>query len=360
MNIKKLPTRKKTLEQLEKAEDYFAELWLIGAKFVNKSLVNTTFGRRAADVALNRYFNVVRRGSNVSGKMTEIVARNMEDLPNDRQEFLLKVALTETPPDISSPPTDPDLASKICIQVERCQEVVDWCVETHRFQFIRPVQILMRQEFWDVFYKEKTDRFFAVWPFCLTNWPTELRKKVLRGVDYDLNNAIGQFVVERSGVKLDKYSEAKEYLLNPKKARGKLEAILGIDTDQAKKVLHATMNGCAVTKSAISNNRSALVTIISKDQALKYIEFCSKLIRQLGQLRKAIAPDRKAFMREYFAWEKTRTGLFFNGTGLLMHDGADGCAQSTIIPAHMEQMVKQSDVRGTWMYNASDETLIKM
>lgn len=360
LSTPKESVRKKTLEKIEKAEIWFADQWLIGAQFVNKSVVNKMFGRTAANTGLSRFFNVTRRGSNLSGKLTEIVPRDLDDFSTDRQQFLLDRATNHIQITLDEPPTAYDLKSVICVQRANLNAAVKWCIDHRKFHLIVPVRILMTKDFWEVFYREKTHRYYATWPFCLTNWPSELRRLILSGVDFDLNNAIGQFVLESVGSEISKYPEAGEYLTEPKKARAKLCALLNVDGEQAKKVLHATVNGCGTSETMIKRGKSALTQIINESQALKYIECFSPLIKQLKQIRKAIAPDRKSFMRAYFAWEKSKTGTFFNGTGLVMHDGIDGCSISTIIPAQFSDDIKQSASRGVWDEESVFERLVTL
>ena len=358
LSAPKESVRKKTQEKIQKAECWFADQWLIGAKFVNKSVVNKMFGRTAANAGLSRFFNVTRRGSNLSGKLTEIVPRDLDDFSTDRQQFLLDRATHHVEVTLDEKPESFDLQSVICIQRENRDAAIKWCIDHRKFHYIVPVRILMTKQFWDVFYKEKTSRYYATWPFCLTNWPSELRKLLLSGVDYDLNNAIGQFVLESMGPSISKYPDAKEYLTEPKKTRSKLMAVLNVESDQAKKVLHATVNGCGTSQTMIKRGKSALAQIINESQAIKYVDFFAPLIKQLKQIRNHIAPDRKSFMRAYFAWEKSRTGTFFNGTGLIMHDGIDGCSVSTIIPAQFAGEIKQSAIRGVWDEESVFERLV--
>ena len=350
--------RKKTQEKIQEAECWFADQWLIGAQYVNKSIANKKFGRTAANAGLSRFFNVMRRGSNLSGKLTEIVPRDLDDFSTDRQQFLLNRATHHVQITLDEKPESFDLTSVICIQKQNLNAAVKWCIDQRKFHLIVPVRILMTQQFWEVFYKEKTNRYYAIWPFCLTNWPSELRRLILSGVDYDLNNAIGQFVLESMGPEITKYPDAHEYLTEPKRTRSKLEAVLNIDADQAKKVLHATVNGCGTSPTMIRRGKSALSQIINESQAVKYVDFFAPLIKQLKRIRNHIAPDRKSFMRAYFAWEKSKTGTFFNGTGLIMHDGIDGCSISTIIPAQFTDVIKQSAIRGVWDEDSVFERLV--
>ena len=269
----KAPVRKKTLERVEQADDYFAAQWLMGAQFVNKSFVNKSFGRTAADIGLNRYFNVMRRGSNLSGKLTEVKPRDLDDFPTDRQQLLLAKATGSIQVNLDDPPTEYDTSSLICIEKGNLETAINWCITNRKYFLIQPVRVLMSQRFWEVYYKEKTNRYYAVWPYCLTNWPSELRRIMLSGVDFDLNNAIGQFVLERMGENISKYPDAQEYLTEPKRTRAKLIGILNVDGDQAKKVLHATVNGCGTSETMIRRGKSALTKIINKSKALKKINF---------------------------------------------------------------------------------------
>lgn len=353
LSLRKEPTRAKSKEKLANAEEYFAQQWLIGTSFINKTMLNKRFGRSATNHALAKYFVNEARGSNVSKKLTEVRARDIDDLPEARQARLLtsaveqnvEVAISDV---VADPPETFDKKSVICVRKENLDASVQWCIDHQKIQLIKPVRILMSRLCWDVYYKKKTNRFFAIWPFCLTNWPSALRKLVLSGVDYDLNNAIGQFIQEKLGDKLQEYPEAYGYLNNPNIKRKELVEKLGIDSNQAKKVLHATVNGAAITTSAIKSKNSSLLQIMSEEQTVQYVECFKDLVQQLKHVRRLIASNTKDFMRKYFEWEEQKTGTFFNGTGLIMHDGIDGCSLSTVIPAQYYSEVKMSESRGVW------------
>lgn len=365
LSLAKMPKKKASVARLLEADEYFSQQWLLGSSFINKSFVNKQFGRNQANIALTRYFNVSQRGSNVSGKLTSVQARSMEDLPDDRQEFLMQSALTkELTKDITEiigePPEESDTSSVICIRRENRQRAIDWCVEHKKFHLITPVRILMTRLLWTVHYAEKSNRYYAKWPFCLTNWPGALRRIILSGVDFDLTNSIGQFVLEKIGADMENYPAAKFYLENPDKVRETLVGTLGIDTKQAKKVLHATVNGAAITPSSIVGKNSALVDIITQEQALRYVETFKDLVSQLKTLRKKIAPTNKAFIGEYFIWEKQKTGTLFSGTGLIMHDGIDGCSLSTVIPPEYTNTIKASETRGVWDEDNSETVIDRL
>ena len=365
LSLQKLPTRAKSVARLAEADHYCAQLWLLGANFVNKTIINKKFGRNQANMALARYFVTENRGSNVSKKLTEIRPKDLDDLPEDRQTALLKsaveqnieVAINDV---IEDPPEDYDRVSIICTIKENAQRAVDWCVENRKFQYIKPVRILMARQFWKVYYREKSFRFYAIWPFCLTNWPSALRKIILSGVDYDLINSIGQFILEKAGSEIDKYPLAKSYLLNSKETRNNLVEVLGITETQAKKVLHATTNGASITQGSIVNGKSALLEIVNQAQALEYVvKFCD-LVEQLKNVRKIIAKNNKEFMNLYFVWEQQKTGTIFSGTGLIMHDGIDGCSISTVIPPELSDEIKMSESRSVWDTKPIIDTLITM
>jgi hypothetical protein len=353
-----MPKKQESIRRLLEAEKYVKNLWLEGHRFVNKSVINKMFGRQQANIALNRYFSVMRRGNNVSKKLTEIAPKDLDDLPQDRQDFILNESLTTEVLSLEPIPTEYDKTSIVCIQKENAQKAIDWCVETRKFQYIKAVRTLMTRRYWTIYYKEKTDRYFAIWPFCMTNWPGELRKLILSGSDIDLNNAIGQFIKDTLGDELDKFEEAKYYLDNPKTIRDKIVNDLGISQTQAKKILHATLNGCCTTERSIINGKSALASIVERDQALAYIETFKVLIKQLKHVRKKIAPNNKQFIRAYFMWEKEKTQEYFTGTGLIMHDGVDGCSLNTIVPINHDRLVKISDSRGVWQEEAEQNDLL--
>ena len=365
LSLQRAPKRAKSIAKLAEAEEYFSQQWLIGTSFINKTVLNKKFGRQATNHALAKYFVNEARGSNVSRKLTEVRARDIDELPEERQARLLdsavkqniEVAISDV---IADPPADFDSKSIICIRKENLNEAVQWCVDNRKIQLIKPVRILMSRLCWTVYYKKKTNRFFAIWPFCLTNWPSALRRIILSGVDFDLNNAIGQFIQESVGAKLAEFPEVVEYLENPNVKRTQLVEKIGINSTQAKKVLHATVNGASITNSSILNQKSSLLQIMTVDQALVFIDAFDDLIQQLKCVRKLIAPNAKGFMRAYFAWEEQKTGTFFNGTGLLMHDGIDGCSVSTVISSQASTEIKMSEARGVWDEDSVLEKLIVM
>lgn len=365
LSLRKAPTRTKSIARLAEAEEYFSHQWLVGTSFINKTVLNKKFGRTATNHALAKYFILEHRGSNVSRKLTEVRAREIDDLPEDRQSKLLaqaidqniEVAIKEVVPE---PPTEYDKDSIICIRKENLDEALDWCIEHKKIQLIKPVRILMSRRLWQVFYREKTHRYFAFWPFCLTNWPSALRKIILSGVDYDLNNSIGLFIQEKHGENMSKYPETKQYLENPAIKRQELVDKLGVSSVQAKKLLHATVNGAAITASAIKKAKSSLLEIVSIDQALDFIDKFKALVDELKHVRKYIAPTTAEFMQQYFAWEQQKTGSFFQGTGLIMHDGVDGCSLSTVIPAQALIDIKMGEARGVWDEESVVDRLITM
>lgn len=365
LELKKTPKRAKTRARLEEADSYFAQKWLMGTTFISKTEANLQFGRVAANQALSRYFVLTRRGSNVTKKLTEIQPREIDDLPEERQSYLLQLATEKNVNldikiSIPEPPTEYDCKSVICVIKENGDKAVQWCIDNKKFHLIRPVRILMQHRMWEVFYVEKSNRFYATWPFCLTNWPSELRKMILNGVDFDLTNAIGQFILEKAGTNIIKYPAAKHYLEEPSSIRQQLMKKLRIDEKQAKKVLHATLNGANIAANSIKLGKSALLTIIDEVTAIKYVNTFGPLINQLKVLRKNIAPNNKQFMRSYFEWEQQKTGTFFSGTGLIMHDGIDGCSLSTVIPAQFSSDIKISATRGVWDEESVVDRLVQM
>ena len=365
LSLRKEPKRAKSKAKLADAEEYFSHQWLLGTSFINKTLLNKRFGRTATNHALAKYFVNEARGSNVTRKLTEVRARDIDELPEERQAKLLasaveqniEVALNDI---VEAPPTVFDKKSVICVQKGNLDEAVQWCVDNRKIQLIKPVRILMSRQYWEVYYTKKTNRFFAVWPFCLTNWPSALRRLLLSGVDYDLNNAIGLFIQEKLGEKLLDFPEAHLYLSNPNIKRKELVDKLGIDSTQAKKVLHATVNGAAITTSAIKSGNSSLLQIMTEEQTIEYIEVFKDLVLQLKHVRKQIAPSTKDFMGQYFEWEEQKTGTFFNGTGLIMHDGVDGCSLSMVIPTQHNSEVKMSESRGVWDEESVVDRLITL
>lgn len=365
LSLCKLPKKVTAKARLVEADDFFAQQWLMDISFINKSEINKKFGRGQANIALARYFNVQSRGSNVSGKLTAIQAKDIDDLPEARQDLLLNNAINQNIEIafLAAVPPIPekfDKKSVICIQKENLAKAIDWCVDHRKFQYIKQVRVLMSARFWEVYYVEKTNRFFAIWPFCLTNWPSPLRKLILSGVDYDLTNSIGQFILEKVGSNISNFKEAQEYLNDPTSARCKLIEALDITTIQAKKVLHATTNGAGVTLASINSGKSSLLQIVTPMQATLFADIFKDLIKQLKQLRNLIAPNNKEFMRAYFEWEQQKTGTFFSGTGLIMHDGIDGCSLSTVIPAEYSTDIKISETRSVWDETSVIDRLITM
>lgn len=353
MKISNLPKKISAQKKLVEADDFMCNQWLSGISFVNKSKLNDSFGRNVANIALNRYFHVLSRGSNLSGKITSVAPKDIEDLPSSRKEFIFtkaknideKISIED---ELPSPPENYDQKSVICINKQNRQKAIDWCFENNKLHLIRPVKVLTSARIWEVYYVEKTSRFYATWPYCLTNWPSELRNILLNGVNYDLTNAIGQFILEQLGDKLQAFPDAKAYLENPKKTRDDLIYALDLSPVQAKKLLHATVNGARVSEISILNDKSSLLEIVEKNTALEYVKLFNNLVSQLKHIRKMIASSNKLFIRKYFEWEKQKTGLFFSGSGLIMHDGIDGCSLTTIIPPEYSNLVKISQTKGVW------------
>ena len=365
LSLQKPPKRAKTIARLAEADEYFAQQWLMGTNFINKTHVNKKFGREQANQAMARYFVTMARGSNISGKMTEVQPREIDDLPEDRQTNLLKIA-TENKIEVElnavlpDPPEKFDLKSVICTNRENVQAAVQWCIDNKKFHLIRPVRILLQHRIWEVYYVEKSHRYYAMWPFCLTNWPSALRRLILIGVDYDLTNSIGQFILEKVGADVSKFPEAMDYLNNPNSTRDQLVEKLGITQKQAKKILHATVNGASITMNSLERGTSALLDIADLECMKKYVCIFKDLTTQLKNLRKKIAPNNKLFMRSYFEWEQQKTGTFFSGTGLIMHDGIDGCSLSTVIPAQFSTEIKMSGTRGVWDEDSVVDRLVQM
>lgn len=365
MKLNTLPKKITARKKLDDADAFMCNQWLSGISFINKSKMNDNFGRNVANIAINRYFHVLSRGNNLSGKITSVAPKELEDLPEARKEFIFLKAKDvnekiEIEKELPEPPTQYDQKSVICINKQNRQKAIDWCFENNKLHLIRPVKVLTSARIWEVFYVEKTSRFYAIWPYCLTNWPSQLRNILLNGVNYDLTNAIGQFILEQLGEKLDAYPDAKTYLENPKKTRDDLILILGVNQTQAKKILHATVNGARVSESSIVNEQSSLLEIVDKEIALEFVKKFSSLVGQLKQIRKLIAPTNKLFIRQYFEWEKQKTGLFFSGSGLIMHDGIDGCSLTTIIPPEYSNLVKISQTRGIWDESGNSSSIINL
>lgn len=365
LSLKKPPKRAAAKARLVEAEEYFANQWLMNATFVNKTYVNKQFGRGQANLAMAKYFLLENRGSNISGKLTEIRPRDIDTLPEDRQTYLLTNAIqqkvdVEIGNILPDPPTDYDHKSLICVIKENLQQALDWCVQRKKFQYIKPVRIIMSKRFWHIYYREKSNRYYAMWPFCLTTWPSSLRKLILSGVDIDLENAIGQFIAEKLGPDLDNYPAAKFYLDNPKVIRNQLKEALGVSDKQAKQTLHATLNGASSLPSAIVRKSSSLLQFMTEEQALIYVSKYKTLISELSHIRKKIAPNNKLFMKAYREWEQQKVGTLFNGTGLIMHDGVDGVAMSTLIPTQMMKSVQISEARSCWDEEPIADLLITM
>ena len=88
MKISNLPKKISAQKKLVEADDFMCNQWWAGISFVNKSKLNDSFGRNVANIALNRYFHVLSRGSNLSGKITSVAPKDIEDLPSSRKEFI--------------------------------------------------------------------------------------------------------------------------------------------------------------------------------------------------------------------------------------------------------------------------------
>lgn len=363
--ISQLPKHEKSKQALIEADQFFLEHWLIGDEFVNKTFANKKFGRNQANIALTRYFNIEQRGCNLTKKITKIKPKNFDDLSSEIQEKILVCAkFQDIEKDLdrifAKKPIEYDLESVIKINVDNYQKAIDWCVDHEKIHLIKPVRIIMSLEKWNVFYNLKTDRFYSFWPFCLTNWPKELRKLILSGIDLDIINSIGQFIFIKTHTKLDKFPLVKRYLEFPNDVRDELSKEMNISLIQAKKVLHATVNGAMVNKGAISIGKSALLDLVNMEQALFYIKHYKKFISQLRSVRNLIAPSNKEFMRSYFNWERSKTGSFFNGTGLIMHDGIDGCSLETEVPGNLKDGVMISGARGMWSKEKLIDQLVEI
>src|SRR5574343_627857 len=159
LSLKKPPKRAAAKARLVEAEEYFANQWLMNATFVNKTYVNKQFGRGQANLAMAKYFLLENRGSNISGKLTEIRPRDIDTLPEDRQTYLLTNAIhqkvdVEIGNILPDPPADYDHKSLICVIKENLQQALDWCVQRKKFQYIKPVRIIMSKRFWHIDYRE--------------------------------------------------------------------------------------------------------------------------------------------------------------------------------------------------------------
>jgi hypothetical protein len=227
------------------------------------------------------------------------------------------------------------------------ENAIRWCIDNNQISLIHIVKVLLYQKRWEVFYEEKSFRYYSKWPFCLTNIPSGLRRLLLEGTDYDLTNAIGQFVMESTKNNgLDDFPLAKEYLMFPKKTRLDLISVLGVSNIQAKKILHASLNGACRIPSSISNGVSSLTSIVDIPTSLMFVEHFKDLLKELSKLRRKIATNNKDFMMKYFEWEKKQIQQIFGGTGLIMHDGIDGCCSLTSIPNFIE--ITTADIREQW------------
>ena len=92
--VLQMPVHQQSKDKLAAAEAFFAEQWLVGASYVNKTDANKAFGRIPANVAMNKFFLTVKRGNNLSGKITQVLPKDIDTLPEPRRQKLIQDAVT--------------------------------------------------------------------------------------------------------------------------------------------------------------------------------------------------------------------------------------------------------------------------
>ncbi len=357
-----LPVHEASKKKLSEAEAFFSQQWLTGTTYIDKTLVNKKFGRNQANLALNQFFVPIKRGTNISRKITQVIPKELDMMPEQRVKKLMQEAVTPNTKiknlkDFLKPkPTKFDHRSVICVKRSALQQAIGWCIHNKKYHLIKNVRILLSQDMWEVFYVEKSYRFFAVWPFCLSNWPVALRNMILHGTSYDFTNAIGRFTLEKfleleEGVKKQHTLDlAVDFLKNAQKRRDEMAAESGILEEHIKRAFHGFLNGASTNPSAVKMGKSALLDVLTAEEIFKILDLYSDLIKQLKMVRKIVIDghEYESFIKEYFKWEQTQTSSMFAGSGLIMHDGIDGCSIETKIPEDYVDKIKTVFENGFW------------
>ena len=336
---KQVRTRsKELLAEKEVARLYLSYHSHDGKIFIKKTDLNRKYGHSIATRVVSKYFILENRGNNLSGKINCYYTRNFAEMPEDRRFYIKQLAFDDSfaTKILEKKPEEYNQKSVIQINKTNRNKAINWCIENNKLQYIEAVKLITSKAKWEIFYTEKSHRYFAVWPVYFSQMPSKIREMLVVGDSVDLENAIGQFIISELGDKLEKYQLVKGYLEDPKGFRKDIASSYEIEEHKIKRILHALLLGARVNIAMVSKGQGAINKINhNAAQNVALLNGLTEFIAQLKAVKKIIAKTNKMFSIKYFEWEQIAIMQVFKSLqstsktsflpqALIMHDGIEG------------------------------------
>lgn len=256
------------------------------------------------------------------------------------------------------------VVSKVFIQTQNRQKIIDGLVANHRLDLITPVEWLLNRECPEVnFYFQPAGKLqlrdTSVWPVrCVENWPSWLRE-LLFGPGIDIEAAYMQFLMEHIRAVYPTEEAVRLFFPDIQQAVENKHAwremicrdVLGLEPtgdnlDIVKTLSMSIANGSRISGALLVGGSGYSVTrdiIIhdlpdtSEENLQRIGDHLQGISRQFAKARRLIClsklnvgasrANQKKVFSEYFDWERVARYKIWEAVdrhGIMVHDGIDG------------------------------------
>ena len=353
LKLLKMPKRRDARERYFAAEQEILSRFTSHGRtdvvHIKKSALNERFGDRQATLALAQFFALDRVGDSLRHQVSTYRPKQTIDL-NDRARRMVESKI-KAPVGSTLRPLPNELTKKSTVNVDTSmvREAVEACVRNNWLGLIDQVKLLGSRDEWEVRYVLRSERWFAVWPVSLSQFPNEIRSMLIKGRTFDLEAAIGQFLAAKTlrPKFQEEFKEARKYLGDPRGYRSELSRSLGLPEDVVKNGLHSITLGANTHRNHVINGRSCLTDTMTVDDALEFSKATRKLQLDLKRMMHRVAPDSSEFAKKYFRWESEVIDALTSESGIgdhfHIHDGLEGLSAADL--SKISQAADKSNLR---------------
>lgn len=318
----------------------------------------------------DHFFEIVQLGYFVDEDLHELTIVRPRQLDEQTCRAVKTAATLRYDP---GPRVETETCSKVQVQQQRREEILQWLVDNQKHHLRTPVEWLLEQPEVN-FYFERAGKLklrdTSVWPIAgIETWPSALRK-LLFGDGIDIDAAYTQFMVERLVAEHETTPQRLEMLypdvlrsLHDKKAwREELcvETLgLPINSDNigvVKRLCMSLANGSRISPAILTGGRAFSVTAeiviasvddVSPSRLIRIGKRLQSISHQYARARRAIAgggrSSHKRIFVDYFAWEREaryRIWKAIDQHGIMVHDGIDGVPPEYLknLPSLMQEV----------------------
>ncbi len=274
---------------------------------------------------------------------------------------------------------DSDVVSKVYIQQQNADRILEKLTKTSRLDLYAPVQWLLKQAEVDFHFRRAGKlqlRDTSIWPVNgVETWPSWLREELF-GQGLDIDSAYTQFLVSHlRKAYADQphllellYPDLLRSLSDKKNWRIELcRDVLGMEVNEenigvVKRVCMSLANGSRISPSILTGCRAYSITAdlviqacddVTPSNLIRIGQRLQTIANQYVSARKAVCikflrqnPSRKnqkGVFSSYFEWERVARYMMWEAVdrhGIMVHDGIDGVPQRYLdrIPMIMERL----------------------